>query len=324
MRSSTPRRCRTARGSTTSRRSIAGARHVVPESRGFDAGGVLRARRRAWRCDDVRGADDGQAARRPCRSDRRARRRDPDDRLRRRADVRRRHPARDRRARRPLRADLRPGREPDDDHRAVARAARRPLASAVPGTASHRSASRKARWRCASPTRPGDRCPCGTTGEILVRGDTVMRGYWRNPEATAQALRDGWLWTGDVGVLDDDGFLTLKDRSKDVIISGGSNIYPREVEEVLLRHPGVAEACVVGRPHRGMGRGGRRLRRAARRRTLSTRRRSTRCASTTSRASSGRRTTGSSPRCRRTTTARCSSASCASRSPTKRRQSEHA
>ena len=87
----------------------------------------------------------------------------------------------------------------------------------------------------------------GETGEVLVRGDTVMAGYWRDPEATAQALRDGWLWTGDLGTLDDDGFLTLKDRSKDVIISGGSNIYPREVEEVLLRHPGVREVSVVGR-----------------------------------------------------------------------------
>jgi long-chain acyl-CoA synthetase len=95
----------------------------------------------------------------------------------------------------------------------------------------------------------GRALPAGTTGEILVRGDSVMRGYWRNPEATAQSLRDGWLFTGDVGELDDDGFLTLKDRSKDVIISGGSNIYPREIEEVLLRHAGLQEACVVGRPH---------------------------------------------------------------------------
>jgi long-chain acyl-CoA synthetase len=75
-----------------------------------------------------------------------------------------------------------------------------------------------------------------------------MLGYWRNPEATASTIRDGWLWTGDVGALDHDGFLTLKDRSKDVIISGGSNIYPREVEEVLLLHPAVREVSVVGRP----------------------------------------------------------------------------
>ena len=89
----------------------------------------------------------------------------------------------------------------------------------------------------------------GTTGEVLVRGDAVMRGYWRNPEATAATLHDGWLHTGDVGMLDRDGFLTLVDRSKDMIISGGSNIYPREIEEVLLRHPEVHEASVVGRPH---------------------------------------------------------------------------
>ena len=88
----------------------------------------------------------------------------------------------------------------------------------------------------------------GQAGEIVVRGDPVMAGYWRNRQATAKALRDGWLWTGDVGALDEHGFLTLKDRSKDVIISGGSNIYPREVEEVLLLHPGVREACVIGQP----------------------------------------------------------------------------
>ncbi|MBL8393226.1 MAG: AMP-binding protein [Candidatus Accumulibacter sp.] len=90
--------------------------------------------------------------------------------------------------------------------------------------------------------------PVGESGEVLVRGDTVMQGYWRNPEATAATLRGGWLHTGDLGSLDADGFLTLKDRSKDVIISGGSNIYPREVEEVLLRHTAVAEVSVVGRP----------------------------------------------------------------------------
>jgi len=88
--------------------------------------------------------------------------------------------------------------------------------------------------------------PVGEVGEVLVRGDSVMAGYWGNPQATAAAIRDGWLFTGDVGCLDDDGFLTLKDRSKDLIISGGSNIYPREVEEVLLTLSGVAEAAVVG------------------------------------------------------------------------------
>jgi long-chain acyl-CoA synthetase len=94
----------------------------------------------------------------------------------------------------------------------------------------------------------GKPLPAGETGEVVVRGDVVMSGYWRDPEATAKALRDGWLWTGDMGAFDTDGFLTLKDRSKDVIISGGSNVYPREVEEVLLRHPKVREASVVGRP----------------------------------------------------------------------------
>jgi long-chain acyl-CoA synthetase len=95
--------------------------------------------------------------------------------------------------------------------------------------------------------------PIGETGEIIVRGATVMQGYWNNREATAATLRNGWLWTGDLGSLDADGFLTLKDRSKDVIISGGSNIYPREVEEALLTHSDVAEACVVGRAHSEWG-----------------------------------------------------------------------
>jgi long-chain acyl-CoA synthetase len=94
----------------------------------------------------------------------------------------------------------------------------------------------------------GHSLPPGEVGEVLVRGDTVMAGYWRNPEATAAALRGGWLWTGDMGCLDVEGFLTLKDRSKDLLISGGSNIYPREVEEVLLTAPGVAEVAVVGAP----------------------------------------------------------------------------
>ena len=95
--------------------------------------------------------------------------------------------------------------------------------------------------------------PAGEIGEILVRGDTVMQGYWNNPQATARTLRHGWLHTGDVGVLDAAGFLTLKDRSKDVIISGGSNIYPREVEEVLLMHAEVLEASVIGQPHAEWG-----------------------------------------------------------------------
>jgi fatty-acyl-CoA synthase len=94
----------------------------------------------------------------------------------------------------------------------------------------------------------GVAAPPGSIGEIACRGDAVMMGYWNNPAATADTLRDGWLMTGDMGSFDARGYLTLRDRSKDVVISGGSNIYPREVEEALLEHPGVSEACVVGAP----------------------------------------------------------------------------
>ena len=95
----------------------------------------------------------------------------------------------------------------------------------------------------------GAELPCGGVGEICVRGEVVMTGYWNRPEATASTIREGWLHTGDMGAFDEDGFLTLKDRVKDVIISGGSNIYPREVEEVLLKHVQVMEVSVVGHPH---------------------------------------------------------------------------
>lgn len=94
----------------------------------------------------------------------------------------------------------------------------------------------------------GRELPPGEVGEIAVRGDTLMKGYWNNPEATAETIRDGWLRTGDVGYVDEQGFLYILDRSKDMIISGGNNIYPREVEEVLLRHPAVSEVCVFGVP----------------------------------------------------------------------------
>jgi long-chain acyl-CoA synthetase len=123
------------------------------------------------------------------------------------------------------------------------------------------------RWRerLASAGRPyacvevmvadGDDRPvaAGDSGEILCRGDVVMPGYWQNAEATAATLKNGWLHTGDVGAFDADGYLTLKDRSKDLIISGGSNIYPREVEEVLLKHEKVREVSVIGRPDREWG-----------------------------------------------------------------------
>ncbi len=93
----------------------------------------------------------------------------------------------------------------------------------------------------------GKPLPADGVGEIVCRGDVVMAGYWNNAEGTRQALRGGWLYTGDMGSMDAAGYLTLRDRSKDVVISGGSNIYPREVEEVLLGAPGVREVCVVGR-----------------------------------------------------------------------------
>jgi len=95
--------------------------------------------------------------------------------------------------------------------------------------------------------------PPGEIGEIVVSGAPVMKGYWNNPDATAQSIKDGWLWTGDMGTLDEDGYLTLRDRSKDVIISGGTNIYPREVEEALLMHPAVSEVSVIGRPNAQWG-----------------------------------------------------------------------
>lgn len=90
--------------------------------------------------------------------------------------------------------------------------------------------------------------PTGQEGEVVIRGDLVMKGYWKNEQATAEAIRNGWLHTGDVGYLDEDGYLFLTDRKKDVIITGGSNVYPREVEDVLYQHAAVHEACVFGAP----------------------------------------------------------------------------
>ena len=94
----------------------------------------------------------------------------------------------------------------------------------------------------------GRELPFGETGEIMVRGATVMPGYWMNPDATESTIRHGWLLTGDMGRMDEDGYVTMVDRSKDLIISGGTNIYPREVEEALLTHPAVAEVSVIGEP----------------------------------------------------------------------------
>ena len=94
----------------------------------------------------------------------------------------------------------------------------------------------------------GRQLPSGSCGEIVTRSDMVMKGYWQNPGATAAALKDGWLHTGDIGRFDECGYLFLMDRSKDMIISGGENIYPREIEEVLIRHPAVREVAVIGVP----------------------------------------------------------------------------
>ena len=94
----------------------------------------------------------------------------------------------------------------------------------------------------------GNELPPGETGEIVTRSDLVMKGYWREPEATAESLRDGWLHTGDLGYMDERGYLFLMDRSKDMIISGGENIYPREIEEAIVHHPAVREVAVIGIP----------------------------------------------------------------------------
>jgi len=88
----------------------------------------------------------------------------------------------------------------------------------------------------------------GEPGEIIIKGPTVMKEYWDNPEETKKQLKDGWLHTGDIGQMDEDGYITIVDRKKDLIIAGGFNIYPREVDEVLYQHPKVKEAVTVGIP----------------------------------------------------------------------------
>ncbi len=100
---------------------------------------------------------------------------------------------------------------------------------------------------------PGSSLPPGQDGEICVRGPVLMQGYWGAPEETAYALRDGWLHTGDVGRLDEDGYLYVVDRLKDLVIRNGFNVYPRDVEDALLEHPAVAAAAVVGRPDPAVG-----------------------------------------------------------------------
>jgi acyl-CoA synthetase (AMP-forming)/AMP-acid ligase II len=99
----------------------------------------------------------------------------------------------------------------------------------------------------------GEPAPPGTIGQIIGRGPQLMRGYWNLPEATQDALRDGWMHTGDAGMLDAEGYLYIQDRVKDMIVSGGENIYPREVEDVLFQHPAVADAAVIGVPDAAFG-----------------------------------------------------------------------
>jgi long-chain acyl-CoA synthetase len=95
--------------------------------------------------------------------------------------------------------------------------------------------------------------PPGKMGEIVVRGEVVMKGYWRNPQATADTLRGGWLHTGDLGIMDERGYVYILDRAKDMIISGGENIYSREIEDVILCHPAVHEVAVIGVPDETWG-----------------------------------------------------------------------
>jgi long-chain acyl-CoA synthetase len=99
----------------------------------------------------------------------------------------------------------------------------------------------------------GNDVPQGEVGEIAIRGHNVMKGYWRKDDATAEAIKEGWFHTGDMAKVDDEGYFFIVDRKKELIIRGGYNVYPREVEEVLYQHPAVQEAAVVGVPDDKMG-----------------------------------------------------------------------
>jgi len=110
---------------------------------------------------------------------------------------------------------------------------------------------RGVQMRLAGPD--GADVPAGEVGEIAIRGPNVMKGYWGRPDATQEAIPDGWLRTGDLAQQDDDGYFFIVDRKKDLVIRGGFNVYPREIEEVLYEHPAVAEAAVIGIPHPTLG-----------------------------------------------------------------------
>ena len=99
----------------------------------------------------------------------------------------------------------------------------------------------------------GNEVGAGERGEVVMRGPFVMKGYWNNPDATAEVMKDGWFHTGDIGEVDDDGYYFIVDRKKELVIRGGYNVYPREIEEVLYSHPAVREAAVLGIPHDDLG-----------------------------------------------------------------------
>ncbi|MFT7286127.1 MAG: acyl-CoA synthetase (AMP-forming)/AMP-acid ligase II [Halieaceae bacterium] len=99
----------------------------------------------------------------------------------------------------------------------------------------------------------GQVVPTGEAGEVLLRGRHIMKEYWNRPDATAETVRDGWLYTGDIATMDEDGFISICDRKKDMIISGGENVYPAEIENVLMQHEGIADAAVIGLPNEKWG-----------------------------------------------------------------------
>jgi long-chain acyl-CoA synthetase len=105
--------------------------------------------------------------------------------------------------------------------------------------------------RAVSPD--GKSVPAGELGEIVIRGHNVMKGYYKRPEATAESIRGGWFYTGDLAKVDEEGYFFIVDRVKDMILRGGFNVYPREIEEVLYGHPAVAEAAVIGVPDEALG-----------------------------------------------------------------------
>ena len=107
--------------------------------------------------------------------------------------------------------------------------------------------------RCGSSATTGEDLPPGEVGEIVGRSPLMMPGYYKRPDLTAQAIKDGWLFTGDVGMADDDGYLHLVDRKKDMIISGGVNVYPKDIEEIAVQHAAVREVAVFGVPSEKWG-----------------------------------------------------------------------